>query len=262
MAIRLVATDMDGTLLDSRKNHPPDFADWVKAHPEIRVVAASGRQYRTLREEFPEISERLIYIAENGGLVFEKGEVLYRNPIDTEDLRRALNTVFRNPGVYPVLCGEKGAFIGDSYTEEAVRNVKMYYHELQTVPDLYEVITRDRFVKMALFCEGDRAFEIEGRFQEISPRIRTVISGKEWIDLSNSDVNKGAGIRAIQERLGIAPEECMAFGDYMNDLELLRNCAESYAMANACPEIKTAAKYETLSNDEDGVMVVLRRELP
>ncbi len=262
MAIRLVAVDMDGTLLDSRKQHPPDFADWVKRHPEVKMAVASGRQYRTLWDEFPEIADRLMYIAENGGLVFDQGEVLYIDALEPEDVRRTLDVFQGVPGAAIVLCGQRSAWAAENITEEALRNFRIYYHELQSIPDLYEALEKDRMIKMSVYCERDRAVELEPYFRGISPRIRQVVAGKEWIDINKVSVNKGAAIRAVQERLGIDPSECMAFGDYMNDLELLKNCGESYAMANACPEIKAAAKYETLSNDEDGVMTVLRRVLP
>ena len=71
-------------------------------------------------------------------------------------------------------------------------------------------------------------------------------------------VNKGEALRGVQRMLGIRPEECMAFGDYLNDCELLDAVGESYAMENAHPALKRIAKYIAPSNDEDGVMRVLR----
>ena len=77
MPIKLIALDMDGTLLDSNKKLPPGFTGWVKAHPCIKTVIASGRQYFTLAKDFAQISSQLIFAAENGGIVFEKGDILY-----------------------------------------------------------------------------------------------------------------------------------------------------------------------------------------
>ena len=79
MNIKLVALDMDGTLLDSNKRQPPDFMDWVKAHPAIKTVIASGRQYYTLVKDFIPIKDQLIYIAENGGIVFGTHPLSERN---------------------------------------------------------------------------------------------------------------------------------------------------------------------------------------
>ena len=72
-------------------------------------------------------------------------------------------------------------------------------------------------------------------------------------------ITKGAGIRALQKQLNILPEECMAFGDYMNDYDMLTACDESYAMENAHPDLKKIAKHIAPSNEEEGVMQVLRQ---
>ena len=67
MNIKLVAVDMDGTLLNSKKEMPEEFIPWVKSHPEIKTVIASGRQYYTLERDFLPIRDNLAFIAENGG---------------------------------------------------------------------------------------------------------------------------------------------------------------------------------------------------
>lgn len=69
--IRLIATDLDGTLLHSDKEVPAGFEEWVCAHPEIRMVIASGRQYYNIKKLFPKAGDRMIYLAENGGMVVE-----------------------------------------------------------------------------------------------------------------------------------------------------------------------------------------------
>lgn len=85
MTIKLIALDMDGTLLDSKKRLPPDFMDWVKRHPDIKTVIASGRQYDTLARDFAAVRDQLLFVAENGGFVFEKGEIIYSNEMQKKD---------------------------------------------------------------------------------------------------------------------------------------------------------------------------------
>ena len=65
-------------------------------------------------------------------------------------------------------------------------------------------------------------------------------------------------MKTLQRLLGIRPEECMAFGDYFNDVELLESVGESYAMGNALDEVKAVAKYIAPTNDENGVMRVIK----
>ena len=109
--IKLTAFDMDGTLLNDRKELPPDFPAWVKNHPQIRKVIASGRQYYTLRDNMGELKDEFLYVAENGGVVYEKEEALYCDKISSEDLRYCVDRLNRMEGVTPMLCGVKGAYI-------------------------------------------------------------------------------------------------------------------------------------------------------
>ena len=79
---------MDGTLLSSANEVPEDFIPWVRSHPDIRTVIASGRQYFTLEHDFREAVDSLIFIAENGALVFEHGEMIYRDVMEEQDIIR------------------------------------------------------------------------------------------------------------------------------------------------------------------------------
>lgn len=78
------------------------------------------------------------------------------------------------------------------------------------------------------------------------------------MDVMNADVNKGMALKQIRKSLGISYEETMAFGDYMNDYELLKEAKESYAMGNAHEGIKKIAAHITGTNDEQGVMNVIK----
>ena len=95
-------------------------------------------------------------------------------------------------------------------------------------------------------------------FKDASEGLKAVLSGDSWIDIANSSVNKGAAIRSILEKYNIPAAEAMAFGDYLNDYDLLKSCGESYCMANGHPELKALAKHIAPSNDDDGVMRILR----
>lgn len=257
MDIRLVATDMDGTLLDSRKQKPADFIPWVKTHPEIKTVIASGRQYYTLRADFEEIADDLIYIAENGGLVFEKGQIIYSNEMNQEDIRQCLDLVKDMPLVTPIVCGAKSAYMKHA-PEYIEAEGHMYYTHLEFVDDLYACMERDVIVKIALFVDEFQAESVMPSMAALNKRVSPVLSGASWIDVANASVNKGSAVEAIQKAHQIRKEESMAFGDYLNDYALLLACTESYAMANAHDKLKEIAKYQTASNDEDGVMKVLR----
>jgi Cof subfamily protein (haloacid dehalogenase superfamily) len=262
MGIKLVATDMDGTLLNSQKVKPAGFVPWVLAHPEIKTVIASGRQYYTLERDFEEIRDELTFIAENGALVFDKGEVIYKNVMKREDVLECIKLCRSLQNAATLLCGVKSAYLEERFSrdEEIKQNAILYYDHLEYPEYLEDVLDEDEIVKMAIFFKGASAEENYGAFDVIRSFVKPVLSGDSWVDIQNQDVNKGVAVEAIQKQFHISREESMAFGDYLNDLELLKHVGESYCMINGHDDVKAVAKYITeYTNDEEGVMKVLER---
>ena len=111
---------------------------------------------------------------------------------------------------------------------------------------------------MAFYDDGDaQTHELPVLQEKLSSRLEVILSGPHWVDIMKPGVSKGKAMRRLQEMLGIKPEECMAFGDYLNDYELLESVGESYAMANSHPKLLAMAKYIAPSNDDNGVMRVI-----
>ena len=265
--IRLVAMDMDGTLLNDRKELPKDFIPWVRRHPEVLKVIASGRQYYQLLRDLAPLGDELIYIAENGGIVFENGEQIYCNAMAEEDQRLALSAVrhaqeqLPELTLSPILCGAGSAWLRKDASEEAKRNAALYYARLGEAEDLFSLVGTDSILKIAVFVSNRRAKEAYAAFGPISERLNAVVSGDSWIDIANDDEDKGLAVEAICRRHGLRREQCMAFGDYMNDSGLLQSCGESYCMENGLEELKRLARYVAPSNNEEGVMQVLKARI-
>ena len=260
--IRLIAADMDGTLLDSEKRTPKELPEVVRALNQkgIRFVIASGRQMASLLRDMGELADELTYIAENGAVIVDQGRQLYVDPMDKDVVRRVLEETKNETGMYPVLCCPDRAVIGADSPEEFRRNVKMYYESTEVVPDLLRSLDVIGGVcKMAFYDEGDaerHEYPILKRlFADDMP---VILSSYSWVDIMKPGTHQGQGMKTLQRLLGIRPEECMAFGDYFNDVELLESVGESYAMGNALDEVKAVAKYIAPTNDENGVMRVIK----
>ena len=136
----------------------------------------------------------------------------------------------------------------------------MYYQDTQVVKGLADVCGDFHDVcKVAFFDEGDAAaHELPALKERLGGRHAVILSGENWVDVMRPGVSKGRAMQMLQQLKGLTPENCMAFGDYLNDLELLESVSESYAMENALEELKRVAKYIAPGNDENGVMRVIR----
>ena len=260
--IKIIATDMDGTLLDSQKRLPNDIESVVRMLKErgVRFIIASGRQTATLRRDLGELSQNVILFAENGTVVTEGNERLFVTPMKKADVRRVLEKTRGMEGVHAVICRPDVAIIEENAPEVFRRDVEVYYASSQIVPDLLAVCDQfDDVCKIAFFDEGDAEHHEYPVLKEwFESSLSVLLSGYSWVDLMNPGANKGSAMKKFQELKGILPEECMAFGDYLNDKEMLRAVGESYAMENGLDEIKAVCKYIAPSNDENGVMRVIK----
>lgn len=255
--VSLIATDLDGTLLNSRKEVPSGFEDLVIRHDGISFVIASGRQYYNIFDLFPKCNDRLFFIAENGALVIRGGEVIHKDAMRKEDVLQCIRT-FSDPSVCAlILCGVKSAYMLKSSSRECFENSYKYYKRLDLVSSLENI--DDDILKIVVFVEGYRADEYYREISPVNDRLDHLLSGDCWIDIANKTVSKGKALRIIREVTGATYEGSVAFGDYLNDASLLENAGQSYAMTNAHPGLKKAARYEAAaSNDENGVMETLK----
>ncbi len=256
--IKLVAVDMDGTLLNSKKEYPKDFPSWVKSHKGVKTVLASGRQYYCLRKQFDEIKDDVIYIAENGGVVFMDGKVIYEDSMSPLNARLCLDTALGIPGCTPLVCGVEATYYCESTPEILVEATK-YYDRLVSVKDLRLAIGMDRILKIAVFVEDFKAQAAYDNLPELPEDTEAVLSGDSWVDIANKGVSKGPALKFLLEKLDISRNEAAAFGDFPNDITMLKAVGESYAMLNAHPDVIDIAKHVTLKdNEEEGVMYTLR----
>ena len=260
--IKLIASDMDGTLLTTDKRLPEEFPSVVRALREkgVAFCVASGRQYAALRRDMGALVGEIIFIAENGALIMENDRQLFIDPLPACELPDIVRAAQGLEGVYPVICRANAALVDASASPAFVREMRMYYQDTQVVKGLADVCGDFHDVcKVAFYDEGDAAaHELPALSQRLGDRFSVILSGENWVDVMRPGVSKGRAMRMLQQIKGITPDNCMAFGDYLNDLELLSSVTESYAMDNALEDGQRVARHIAPSNDENGVMRVIR----
>lgn len=261
-SIKLVATDMDGTLLNTEHQLPKDFFGIfeILCKRNILFVAASGRQYYNLLHVFEKIANRMAFIAENGTLVVYKGKEISSTTILSETVLEVIDIIADIPNAGIVICGKTAAYYS-SDDANFLYNIGMYYGRQQKVDDLKNY-TQD-CLKIAIFCSSGTEEHVYPHVQNLTAKgLQVVVSGKVWLDMMPQGTNKGTALAALQQLLKISTEETAVFGDYMNDIEMMQQAKYNYAMVNAHPEVKKVANYITqYSNDEEGVMQELKQLL-
>lgn len=250
---------MDGTLLDDAGCLPEEFGEVLAelhAH-HVMFAPASGRQYFALRHQFAAYADDLLFFAENGTYVSYHDIELFSSPMQPGLVRKVLQLAKDIPGVYPVVCGKKGAYV-TSRNDAFFAEMEKYYTHYELVRDFAEIT--DDVIKVSL-CDAqneDAEHNIYPAMRPLAGRLQVAVSGSYWVDVMNFGINKGIAIQQVQKLLHISPRECAAFGDYLNDLEMMSSVYYSYAMANAHPKIKEIANFRAPSNTEHGVMVTIQ----
>lgn len=260
--LKLVITDMDGTLLDADGKVPTEFWPLLEVMQQrgISFAPASGRQFATLEREFKR-ADGVSFIAENGSLVIHDGEPLFTATVDTDLTLQVINdsrqaSTSRDLGL--VVCGVQSAWI--ERTDSAfVDEVSRYYANLKVTDDL--MLVNEPALKLAVFDANGSQGAFDTVFARYANSHQVVISGKHWLDIMRPDVNKGRAVSALQERLGVNRSQTVIFGDYLNDLEMLAEAEYSFAMANAHPDILAAARFTAPANSHSGVLTVLNHLL-
>lgn len=258
--VKLVICDMDGTLLNSNHEASSRFFEQYRAMKAkgITFVAASGRQYHSIREKLAPIADELIIVAENGAFAKSPMEVLVSTFVPDGTVAQVLSAIEGKSEIHPVLCTPDAAYVrADSPAFRVV--MSEFYSSHHSVEDLAEV--NADVLKIALYNKTNSEQFIYPYTKHLEGSLKVKVSGVNWVDVSHPDAHKGHAIRLIQKRLGVSKAETMVFGDYHNDLEMLALADFSFAMGNAHPDIVKAANYQTTNNDDFGVERVLQRLL-
>ena len=258
--IKLIATDMDGTLLKSNNEIQDGFYDVFHKLKEKDIIfaAASGRQYYNLLERFKGLDNNMMFIAENGTFVVYRGEELIVNSLDKEIALELIKVGRTIENSYIILCGKNSAYI-ESRDERLIEQTEKYYARYEVVEDLTKV--EDDILKVTICDFSGSEGNSNKYFDDYRDKAQICVSGEIWLDMMAKGVNKGLAIKKIQEKLGIKHEETMVFGDYLNDLEMMGSAYHSYAMDNAHDDLKKVARFIAKSNDECGVVQAIKESL-
>ena len=259
MRIRLIAVDVDGTLLNSRKELTRPVADAIRAVKEhgILFTIATGRDVLGLRRFAHLLSVEVPVITYNGAVIRRAGsgevisETCLPEPTALEvmhqGLERGFSVIVWSRGVLYI--GQAGAF-SEGYSDMyGIRE-----RELAGYADLAKQgVTK-------VIWAGDPA--VIGKLE--SSMKTAPIAGSEsstsdpsYLEFMAEGINKGVGLQAAAHALGLSASEVMAVGDGHNDLPMLRWAGRSVAMGNANPEVKAEADFVTGSCDHDGLAEAL-----
>ena len=271
MDIRVIATDMDGTLLD-----PKGQLDLPRLEKildkldqcDIRFVIATGNEVHRMRQLLGHLAERVVLVVANGARIFENNELIQAQTWDDAMVDRALaHFKGRECQDQFVVTAMNGGFVkeGTVFTEldkfMTPEMIEKLYQRMNFV-DEFDSSLFGGVLKMSMVVGEER---LDSVLQEVNDlfdgRVRAVSSGYGCIDILQDGIHKAWGLVELLKRWNLKPEQIMAFGDSENDIEMLELAGISYAMENAEEAVKRVATKVAPANSQAGVYKVLENWL-
>lgn len=257
--IDIFATDMDHTLLDDSSSLPVDFQQTLnklKAH-NIPLVLASGRSLASMKEKVINIDYDFIFISDNGAVIEKNNSVIHKSAISKDNFEYIVDVLRLCPDTSICVTGLKKAYI-EIHSNSHEQFLKEYYPDFEIVSDIKTI--NDEVIKVTSLNidKNDEIYEsiVDYKINN-NQSLVALKSGKVWIDVMNKNVDKGIALAHLLEVFNISPEALATFGDYHNDIGMLKLAKYSHAVANAHEDVKRVANKVIGSNNDSAVTRII-----
>ena len=275
--IKLIASDMDGTLLNSNHEISKENLQAIKKAEEmgVKFAISTGRMYEDVKPLLDEYGLRCQCVVLNGGeYIDEEGKVLEGIYIGKKEARGIINMILKenivaeiytDEGLYTVNTKEEAlmevayriiAFNPETNFENAIKLAETHPHfvNLKYIIDIDQFLNSDIKIGklVAFYNDEETTIKVKNKLKCIGGLAITGTFTKN-IEINNKEAQKGFILAKVADKMGIKRDEVMVIGDSFNDYTMFTEFTESFAMENAVPEIKKIAKYITDTNDNNGV---------
>ena len=267
MTIKLIATDMDGTILDSQGLLDLPRLEKILDRLEekgIRFVIATGNEIHRVRQLLGHLTDRVVLIVANGAKIFENNQLIQVETWDNELVEKAL-TFFKGQECQNqfVITSMNGGFVkeGTIFTQldkfMTPEMIELFYQRMNFVEELHPELFGG-VLKMSLVVGEDRTEQVQEDFNQVfNGYVQAVSSGYGCLDIIQDGIHKAWALQELLKRWNIKSEEIMAFGDSENDVEMLELAGIAYAMENADEKAKAVATDIAPANSQGGVYQIL-----
>jgi len=259
---KLVAIDLDDTLLNDEGLISEENRAAVRRAEQagIKVVIESGRSYASTKQYIRDLALPDLTVSLNGAYIQDPADdrLVAGFPVDKGIAQQILKDIEPFRVHLNFYSGEKVYCQGR--TEQALMYARMNRIEIDYV-DSFEELSREKAPgKLLLNDDPEKLKEIKELLEKkYKDQINIVFSKPYFLEITDKAASKGAALLKVAEMYGIDPSEVIAIGDSENDLSMIRNAGLGIAVANAQEDIKRAADYVTLSNNDGGVAYAINK---
>ena len=281
--IKLIASDMDGTLLNNRHEIDDETVEAIRKAEESGIIFAisTGREYDNVEPFLKKHNIRCQCVLMNGAEYRdEDGKIIEEINIENGKCREIIDIlqrekisarIFTNKGIYTSDTEEEAlkemtyrtlAFNPHMSVEEAREEAKKqpYFTQLKYIKDMEEFLSSN--IEIRKFVAFHNNIELINEMKDVIGKIKGLAVSSSFVDnieITDYSAQKGLILAKVSKEMGIEHDEVMVLGDSFNDYSMFTEFTETVAMENAIPEIKKIAKYITDTNDNLGVAKAIYR---
>lgn len=261
---RLIATDLDHTLLNKEGLVPEETKEYIRKATDMGVVFAisTGRSIKSARGVADSVGAAYMAICYNGALVLDpmNGVTIYENHLE-EDLVRGIVEYAHEHDLY-IQMYDEGTIVVEKLRLDRHPDPDLRYADYREVGDLLEY-PFFKTPKILLACEPERVPKEQAALEELyGERVYMAQSDAHLIEVVSEGVDKGIALENLAGYLGFRKDEIIAFGDNTNDLPLLKTAGTSVAVANAVPQVKEWATFVAKGERSEGFTEALLHYMP
>lgn len=264
--IKLIAVDLDGTLLNSNRQVNDESIAYLKSiKDKYKIVIATGRILSSVIEATKGASFADYVITDTGGTIYDnnKKEFLFKTNISNLDIKKIFEICnkFISSIEYINACTTDYQY-RYSTTEQPKSSIVKYIKNIEEF-----LLNDNEIVHISITFINNNNFDlILSNMKELLPNLdfnvmQDSFSTVKWIEVINKGITKYSSLEVLLKVLDVSPKEVIAFGDGLNDIEMIKNCGIGVAMGNALKEVEKVSNDITLTNDENGVIKYLKNNI-
>jgi Cof subfamily protein (haloacid dehalogenase superfamily) len=262
MKYKLIALDLDGTLFNDSSlvtEYTKSILDRLSAIGII-VVIATGRSYTSLKPKIKQLNLKYPIICYNGAMIVDStNDGIIMNTAVPDDLSRECINIARRHKIHL-----HGFINGDFYYENTTKQSK-YYQDLSGLEGVltnFDNLESLSFTKCMFIGDNSELLKIEEEIRvNYEERCYMAFSKPSFLELMDFNASKSKALSKLANDYGIKKEEIIAFGDGLNDLDMLKYAGKGIAMKNGYDSLKIKFENSEFTNNEDGVAKHLEKLL-
>jgi Cof subfamily protein (haloacid dehalogenase superfamily) len=274
---KLIVTDLDGTLLDNHSELRSEYAKEIRRllQDGVKLTIASGRAFNSIRPFAEKLDVNMPVICELGAFIIDPitEKKIFEKTIPHEVVSKTLNFLKKSKYLFNVYLSRGNEykcfksldapfFLDRKPVAKMDDDLMNIFNTIFRNIDDYDGGTIEGIRKISIRCYESQLDDLKSKISEILSDEATVKqSDTNCLDISPPGVSKGTGLSYILNLCGISPDDVMAIGDNETDTTMFKVAKHSVAVANGDDSTKQAAKFVTLSNEENGVLYAIKKFL-